>query len=319
MKIKLQHLFILVAFFFTFSVPAYAAKLSIIAPTKVSNTSDPVIVQVILDPEKDVISGISGNLSYPSDLFKLHSISTNGSVVSPWVTYPKVESGYLDGKEHITFEGIFAGGFGGVRSAYYVGEKTGNVFTIILLPKQQGVGTIALDSITLNSFDEKATPLPVSSVYFPIVVPDLISNAILPSKVIKEVTPTSLSVSIERSDLIYRNAWYIAVHDSEPKSAVEDIFIIETSDALTFSVDDKRWKKISSPHILFYQDRSKFIHVKVVYSNGAYAFKTVAPVENLQLTNAISRILSGVLFLSLLYVLYVYFKNHVRFSSRKHS
>ncbi len=319
MKIKLRKLSIIIAIFFATSAFASAAKLTILAPSRASNTSDPVIVQVMLDPETDTVSGISGSFSYPSDLFDLHSISTNGSVVSPWVLYPKVEDGYLDGNSHINFEGIFAGGFGGTISAYYSGQKMGNVFTVILLPKQQGLGTFTIDDIVVNSFNERATPLPVSSVYASILVPDLISNAILPGKVIKEVSPESLSVHVERSDLVYRNAWYVTVYDSEPKSAIENIFIIEASDASSVSSSDKRWKKITPPHILFYQDRTKFVHIKVEYSNGAYAFKTIAPVENLQVSRTISRILSSVLFLSLFYVLYVYFKNHVRFFSKKHS
>lgn len=319
MKTKLQKLFALFALFVATSTFAHAVSLTVVAPPRASNTSDPVIVQVMLDPETDVISGISGDLSYPEHLFDLHSISTNGSVVSPWVMYPKVEDGYLDGKTHIIFEGIFAGGFGGVRSAYYSGEKMGNIFTIILLPKQQGAGTLSLDDIVLHSFDERATQISVASVHSPILVPDLISNAILPGKVVKEVSPESLSVHVERSDLVHRNAWYVTVYDSEPKSAIEDIFIIETGDALVASSNDSRWKKIAPPYILFYQDRTKFIHIKVEYSNGAYAFKTIAPVENLQLSRTISRILISVLFLSLLYVLYVYFKNHVRLFSKKHS
>lgn len=319
MKTKLQQSLATLALFIVTSTFVQAAKLNIVAPSRANNTSDPVIVQVTLDPEKDIISGVSGNLSYPTNLFQLHSVSTDGSVVSPWVIYPKVEEGYIDGRTHITFEGIFAGGFGGVKSAYYSGEKTGTMFTVILLPVQQGVGTISLDNITLNSFDERATPLSVRAVHSSIVVPDLISNAILPGKVVKEVSPESLSVFIEKSELIHRNAWYITVYDSEPKSAIENIFIVETNEASKISSDDKRWKKITPPHILFYQDRGKFVHVKVEYSNGAYAFKTVAPVENLQLSQTISRILRGVLLLSLLYVLYVYLKNHVRFFSKTHT
>ncbi len=298
----------------------FAAKLEIVAPVRANHTSDPVMVQVTLDPENDIVSGLSGDLSYPTDLFDLHSISTDGSVVSPWLTYPSVSKGeYLDGKTHITFEGIFAGGFGGVKSAYYTGQKTGSIFTVILLPKRQGNGVISLDNILLNSFDEYATPLPVAPQYAPILVPDLISNAILPGKVVKEVRPRSLSASIERSELIHGGVWYVAVYDSEPKSAIENIFLIETDEAGVISKDDTRWRKVSLPHILFYQDRSKFTHIKVEYSNGAYAFKTLSPVENLQLTDAISRILSGVFFLCFLYVLFVYFNNHVHLFSKKNS
>jgi hypothetical protein len=133
------------------------------------------------------------------------------------------------------------------------------------------------------------------------------------------VQPRSLSASIEKSDLVHGGAWYVTVYDSEPKSAIENIFLIETQEASAISKDDTRWRRISPPHILFYQDRSKFIHIKVEYSNGAYAFKTLPPVENLQLTDAISRILNGVFFLCFLYVLFMYFNNHVHLFSKKTS
>ncbi len=296
-----------------------AARLEIVAPERASNTSDPVMVRVMLDPEGGIVSGISGELSYPKELFKLHSISVDESVVSPWLIYPNVRQGeYLDGKEHITFEGIFAGGFGGVKSAYHSGENTGTIFTAILLPIQQGIGIISLDNISLNSFDERATPFPVTPQYVSISVPSLISNAILPGKVVKQVQPDSLKASIEKSDLIHMGAWYLTIYDGEPKSAIENIFLIETSEASVTDKDDRRWKKITTPYILFHQDRSKFTQVKVEYSNGAYAFKTIAPVENLQLSNTISRILKGVLLLCLLYIFSVYLHNHVHFFSKKH-
>jgi hypothetical protein len=206
-----------------------------------------------------------------------------------------------------------------VKSAYYGGVKTGVVFTVILLPKQQGSGIISLDNIVINAFDERATPLITTSKYVSITVPDLISNATLPGKVVKEVSPASLSVFLERSDLLHNGAWYVTVYDSQPKSAIETISIIESDSPTALSREDVRWKKITTPHILFHQDRSKFIHILVTYSNGAYAFKKVAPVENSQVSVTISRILSSVLILAFLYVIFVYVTHHVRFFSKKNS
>lgn len=297
----------------------YAYSIDIDAPSSATHTSDPVYVKVYLDTEGEIVSGISGEISFPKNMFELHSVSTDGSVVAPWVTYPVLKKEeYLDGKAHISFEGIFAGGFSGVRSPYYNGARKGLLYTLILLPKEQGQGEIVIDSLSVYAFDEQATTKLLPSVIKTITVPDLISHATLPGKVVKQVSPKSVRVAIERSEFIHNNAWYVTVNDTEPKSAIESISVIEDGE-VSVSPLDSRWREISSPHILYYQNRNKYVHVKIVYSNGAYALTTLPPVENFATTTTISRILIGSIIVIVLYVMYAYLIRHVVFFSKQFS
>ncbi len=283
---------------------ASAAKITLQAPERALGNRQPLALQVFIDPESDSLSGISGNLSFPSQLFTIDSIRTESSAVSLWITQPKVsEEKYLDGRTHITFEGIFPGGFDGVRSPYYRGARPGILFSVILVPHEEGRGTFVVDDIILNAFTSDAAPLPATTVVKGIAVPILTGTAAPTSHYTKEVSSPTLVASIEQSELINHNAWYLAVHEREPVNAIDRIYVAEDERYDTASIPDEDWGQITIPYVLLYQDRTRYVHVKVVYSDGTYAITTILPVENSKSISSLSRILIGVLvILSLLYL-----------------
>ena len=59
------------------------------------------------------------------------------------------------------------------------------------------------------------------------------------------------------------------------------------------------------PYVLLFQDRTKYIHVKVVYSDHTYTLRTLPPVENSQSIPSMSRILLGIALLLLCVYFYV--------------
>lgn len=286
---------------------SHAAMIVIESPSKTTSNRSPVIVRVMLDPEKDTLSGIAGNFSYPTDLFTLGNISTESSVVSLWAKQPAVsDERYLDGRTHIAFEGIFPGGYAGVRSAYYEGVKPGVVFSVTLIPKNKGAGVLMVDDVLLNEYNSEATPLPAvgtaKSIENP-VLSDVYYTAPLPGK---EVESPTLSAFISHDQLINNNAWYLMVNEREQKSSIEKIYVAETDEYLALLVDEYAWHQEKMPYVLRFQQRTKYVHVKVVYSNNTYSLRTLLPVENSQSIPLASRILLSIA-LALL-VLYVYVK-----------
>lgn len=291
---------------------SYAAKIVIEAPLTTLTNRQPVVVQVLLDAESDKISGISGNFSFPSNLFDIESIGIQSSVVSLWVQQPTISlEKYLDGRTHITFEGIFPGGYDGVRGAYYEGTKPGSLYTVTLIPKNKGTGTIVVDDIIINSFTPDAKQLVSTAQIHEITVPQLTPSPIVIKKEPRHVVSPTLNAFITRDELINRNAWYVVVNERESLSSIDSIFISESEKYNAEQVEDKEWRQVKMPHVLLYQDRTKYVHVKVVYSDQMYTLRTLPPVENSQSISSLSRILVSVL--ALLFVVYFYGKTALSF------
>ena len=289
----------------TLSAISYVTASSIVieSPDKALSNRQPIVVQVFLDQENNTLSGVSGNFSFPADLFSIESISVENSIVSLWVKQPSVSlEKYLDNRTHITFEGIFPGGYNGVRSPYYSGVKPGRIFYITLVPKNKGNGIFIVDNIEFHAFDQEASRLPSASIFKTIIVPDLLGDAPSISTAERGVYSKTLEAFITRDPLINNNAWYLVVNDREQKSAISDISVAEDDTYNGELVPDLTWKHASTPYVLFYQNRSKYVHVKVLYADHTYSLVTLLPVENSESIVITSRILvSVVVLLSLLY------------------
>ncbi len=290
----------------TFTVVS-AESIAIEAPNQSSASRQPFIVQIFLDPYGETVSGFSGNFSFDTNLFTVGDISTENTVSSLWVKRPTVSDEiYLDGRTHIIFEGIFPGGFSGVRSPYKQGIDVGRLFQVTLIPKEKGRGTLMVDDIIMHAFNSEATQLKTTSVSKSVVVPLQNGALVAPFRIPVEVRANDLSIFVTRDPLVNNNAWYLVVNEGEEKSAISSIEIAETNDARTDITETSVWRKATNQYILRYQGRNKFIHVKVSYMNGTYALASLPPVEKSHSIPVASRILVGVA-LALL-VLYFYVK-----------
>lgn len=303
------HKKISIAFLIFIATTAYtfSAAITISSPVKSSPNRTPVTVRVMLDPEKDSISGMSGNFSFPTDLFSIGDISTQSSVVSLWIKQPAVtDEHYLDGRTHILFEGIFPGGYDGVRSPYYKGVRPGIVFTVQLIPKNKGQGVLMIDDVLLNAYDSEATPLKAVSSAVTIENPSLSDTYLTAPNPSKEVESPTLTAFISQDVLINNNAWYLMVNEREQKSSIQKIYVVENDEYHASLVGEYEWRLEKTPYVLIHQNRTKYVHVKVIYSNNTYTLRTLPPVENSKDFPLASRILLSVA-LALL-VLYVYAK-----------
>jgi hypothetical protein len=292
-------------FFLLGSTYVHAAMISIDAPETALGNRQPIVVRVFLDAEQDTLSGIAGDFSFPSLLFDVESIMTQGSVVSPWVIEPHLsEEKYLDSKTHVTFEGIFPGGYSGVRSPYYDGSKPGILFSVTLVPKNSGVGILSVDDITFNAFSSDAKRLPSSPTFKTISVPVLTASPVENHQDPKQVDTKGLRISITEDELINHGAHYLTLTHTNAFSAIKKIYVAETDEYSASDVSMSSWRETDIPYVLLYQDRTKYIHVKVLYANNTYTIRTLPPVENSKSITQLSRILVGVL--ALLFVLFFY-------------
>ncbi len=295
-----------------------AAKLSLVAPERAPSNGDLVSVLVTLDPEGEVVSGLSGSFSFDDEIFSIESISIEGSVVSPWIIPPVVSKDFsFDRKTHVLFEGVFAGGFNGVRSPYYQGEREGKVFSIVLRPKKIGETNLVLDSLALHAFNEEATLIPLLNVAQKISVSPGTQLLKKGSSNPKRVDEKGVTVMVTKSDLINSGALYVVVDAKEARSSITEMYVAETDIYNGELVAAKDWRKAGNPYILQLQDRSKYIHVKIIYSDDTYTITTVQPVDNIQKSLLSSHILLGIGILIVVFCLYVYSRKQKLFCSNK--
>lgn len=286
----------------------YAASVSIDAPKRALSNRQPFVVSVYLNPEDNTISGISGSFSFPENLFVVDHISNENSIVPLWINQPAIsEEKYFDNRVHINFEGIFPGGFDGVRSPYYKGKNKGSIFSVTLIPKDKGAAALLVDDLVVNAFTSDARPIPVESAVATIVVPEL--NDAIPTQpsALTRIKNQNLSAQITQDPLVNNNAWYVVVHDDNEKASIQKIQIAETDDYNGERVEEGSWRTVKMPYVLLYQDRSKFVNVKVTYTDNTYTTTTLAPVENSHSISTVSRILVSVI--ALLFALYFYGKS----------
>jgi hypothetical protein len=295
--------------FASLNVHTYAARVYLEAPAVASSNRQPVVVRVFLDSEQNTVSALSGVFSFPTNLFDVKLISTQNGIVSLWVAQPHVSvEKYFDGRTRVAFEGIMPGGFNGVRSPYYEGVHPGIIFTISLTPKMAGETNLLLDGIELHSLDSQGSLLHAESDTSYISIPALTGTApetisLSPTKI---ESPT-LTTELTRSPLVDNNAWYLIVHEDEVIHSIDHIEMAETNEYDAEHVSAFQWHSATSPYVLLYQARNKYIHTKVFYTNNTFAVNTMAPVENLSKLSYLSRILIVVILVTVL--LYRYGKN----------
>jgi hypothetical protein len=300
--------FITLLFTLLLTTHTYAARMYIDAPKTASSNRSEFVVSIFLDQEKDIVSAVSGDFSFPSSFFDIKTISTQNGVVPLWITTPHESTEKnLDGRTHISFEGIIPGGFTGVRTSYREAPYPGVVFTAILIPKGSGKGNFTLTDVELHAYDSNGTMLNTKDDSSAVTVPNLSGKESAPPTDMVHVISTTLSMNIATSSLINNGAPYVYVRDEDPSRTVDHIEIVETDKYNPLDVSISAWHTATNPYVLTHYSLSKYIHAKVVYTNNTYAYKTIAPVENSHQLAAQSRILIYIVIA--IFLLYHYGKN----------
>jgi hypothetical protein len=286
------------------------------SPATASSNREPLSFSVFLDGENNTISGISGDLSFPSELFDVKVIGTHNGVVPLWITSPKVsEEKLFDQRTHIVFEGIIPGGFGGVRSPYVRGTFPGIVFTVTLIPKGEGKGNFILNNVEIHAYDDKGTIISSKGDTKPVSVPHLSGKEFVSSSELTITDNRTVRMTVNNSDLVNDSAPYLFVNDENSSRIIHHIEIAESSEYSPSNVSIYEWHTANNPHLLVYKARTKYIHAKVVYTNNTFTYKTLPPVENSQAFVNLSRILLYIVVVVSL--LYHYGKNFLHIVSKK--
>lgn len=295
-----------------------AARMLIESPESASSNREPLSLSVLLDTEGVTVSGLSGDFSFPSELFDVKIISTHNGIVPLWVVQPKVSlDKSFDQRTHITFEGVVPGGFNGVRSPYSSGLFPGILFTVTLIPKGSGEGDFVLDDVEVHAYDDTGSLVLSTGDKKNISVPLLTGKETKQSAELTPAPSTTITMTVNSSEFINNGAPYVYVHEEDPSRTIDHIEVAETSEYNPSYVSSSNWRIVKNPFVLTYSSRTKYIHAKIVYTDNTYALKTLPPVENSQAFLQQSRILIYIIIT--IFLLYHYGKNFLHLLSKHHT
>lgn len=292
--------------FISGSLSAHALMLSLEQTSDISTGQ--ISFDVMLNTEGTSVNAFSGAVSIPVDQFEIESISTAGSVSVLWLTKPALsEERDINGRKRIPFEGMFPGGFDGVRSPFYEDTRPGKLFSVTLRPVAAGKALILLENVDIRAHDGQATKLAVTTEPSTIFVPD---PRTLPKVETKKKTPIEISNSslqgfLSKDESVASGRWMLTIYDDITDRSASGYFVAESKTSDPRGVRAYEWKKATQPYVLKNQWRNRFIHIKALYDDASYSFTTIAPVENASDSSLAWRIL--VMIAAALIFLYVFY------------
>jgi hypothetical protein len=244
-----------------------------------ATTPGAVAVQVSLVP--DGSNALEGDLVFPKEYFSLQTIKLKDTVVTYWVTKPSLDQDYHEespgGQSIIHFEGLIFGGFDGVRSPFYKGVHDGTVFTVEFIPRKAGRAAFTLSNAYVYKGDGVGSKEKNEELYYPIVVSQVPKALHLTNSSEQEISlPQSFSYDLFKSDAT-NNLWQLIFNENDTTKEIDRVEVFEssTSDPSGSKTD---WQEITSPYRLADQDRSGFVHLKVIYQGGKTAYISIKPV-----------------------------------------
>lgn len=267
-RTRLSLLFVLYVFGITV---AHAAVLSV--QQNPAPSSGVVSVTIYADSAGESINAIEGALSYSKDLLTLDSISTTNSVIDLWVEQPKEDGGRL------TWAGLIPGGFTGVRSAFYEGERPGSVFKAVFRVIHPGTATFSFSRAAVALNDGKGTAATLSTVPISFYV-EPPSSALGTQTKSKSKDPLVIpddAITINRSPLVQNNKWYVFLAADGNTISVQKYEVAESHAENPADVSSIFWHTITGPYILTDQSRESYVHVRVTAQDGRVGYKTIAP------------------------------------------
>lgn len=260
---KLKIIILFSIFYFVLSLQANAANLNLVSPVSEIGVSQEFQVDLFLDAEGQDINAAQGKIIFPENLFELKSINDGNSVITLWIQKPA----YVKG-EGIEFSGVVPGGFSGVLSPYYKGEKPGKVFSLVLEAKSEGYGSIEIKDakVLLNDGQGTLADLKISNFQF------LISKQApvfqIPVAQTKDTDPPELfTPEISRDPSLFDNKWFL-VFAAQDKGSGIDKYLIYELPRIKEQIATNEWIEAVSPYLLEDQKLRSYIYIKAIDKAG---------------------------------------------------
>ena len=245
---------------------AHAATVQV---TKDAHTQTRVTLSVYLNPEKENINAVSGELIFPEDIVAFESVSTANSIIAMWIESPKKEG------NKIIWSGIIPGGFTGVQSSASEGRKPGKLFSVTFIIKTAKAATISFERLLAFLNDGNATAVSIKASSFQITGDATSTSRTLPEGGLS-LAP-EITAFIANDPLVAEGKWFVVFNSNTSEVSITQYEIAETYESNPADVPEKKWKIAQSPYVLAHQSRSHFVHIKAIAQDEKSFFYTLTP------------------------------------------
>jgi len=203
---------------FTFAIlamiaaPAYAAEFRIAVGTSTLDVGAVLEARVLIDTQGEDINAFEGVVTFPSDLFKPLEVRRGGGLVNFWIEEPRIEA-----SGEVRFSGITPGGFTG----------HGQLFSLVFQTKQQGSGTIVVESGRALRDDGAGSSAHATSIGDSIVVSSsLASSGVIP-EIVDADPPEPFTPVVARDPTLFDGKYFLAFATQDKGSGVDHYEVCE--------------------------------------------------------------------------------------------
>lgn len=138
---------IIIFIFALLPVNCFSATLFFDPPGKNVKEGEQFSIEFKVNTEAEFVNAVEGVIEFPKNLIKPVHIDISNSVISAWIEEPQVHN------DKISFSGIIAGGFDGVRKPLEAGKYPGTLFKIVFEAKKIGSDAMVVESIKVLKND----------------------------------------------------------------------------------------------------------------------------------------------------------------------
>lgn len=273
MKNKFKIIIIFFIFYFLFSSHANAAILNLVSPVSEIGINQQFQVDLMLDAEGQNVNAVEGNIIFQKNLLEIKEIYIGSSIVNFWVEKPQIGAEPARGiNAEIKFSGIIPGGFSGVLSPYYKGEKPGKVFSVVFAAKKEGSGAVEIRDAKVLLNDGQGTQASLAISNFKFQVSSLIQDTKyqIPDTIIKDTDPPELfTPEIANDPNVFDGHWFLVFAAQDKISGIDGYFVHETTQKKDITqINTNDWIAAKSPYLLTDQKLRSYIYVKAVDKAG---------------------------------------------------
>jgi len=272
---------IIVGLLIFMALPVFGAEIFFDSKTPTITSGAQFQVDLLLNTENKSINAVEGKVIFPSEILELKEIKSGNSIINFWVNKPKIKQ-----NGQVIFSGITPGGYKG---------KSGLLFSLIFLAKNQGQGTLEVNNARTLLNDGKGTEAPLSIFSYQFNISQEVENQTPPPNIngnlilnnLPDTEPPEAFVpKIARNPSIFGNKWFL-IFETQDKGSGIDHYEVKEVRHPSFGIFSN-WVQAGSPYmpsasplLLKDQELRSYIFVKALDKAGNEKIAMLSPKNSL--------------------------------------
>ncbi len=265
----MKHSFLFFAALLTTPFGIYAGEL--IVDGRFSSSHNAYQVTVAVDTRGEPINAVECHTSFDNRKLRFKSSDTNGSLVSLWVKKPSLARYTGLFTAELEFSGIIPGGFSGTYSAFATTSFILPVTTLFFEVNSSGPAQLVFSKCLLFKNDGTGDS---------VVIKDYVHQATLPKLGIRSGQQDNSVSSESLLPVTLLNASWRVDANGKPRvdflidpvvKHYKTVYVSESINGEDIPLDSYKWNLIETTSYSPFYSSSRFVHFKVLWSDGTYS------------------------------------------------